>query len=169
MAKENKETELFTKALEQVRYEGQLLWQIFGAFLLPHSVFLAFILQNAFNGDALTLSRPGVFIASVVGFLLCIPWVASYSRSSDYYIFRMAQARAAEPPGWDLLHGAGEKFSAGNSVVIGGTHYRVKWLGRALRTKYSAPMLILIFALAYVAVAVISGPWWPPASTLVGK
>jgi len=160
MNDESKSMDSYTNALEQVRYEGQLLWQIFSAFLLAHTVFLAFLLQTAFGSGRMNSYHPGVFLASVVGGLLCIPWAASYSRSSDYYTFRMAQAREAEPTGWNLLKGEGEQFSAGRSVKIGTQTHRVSWLGRVLRTKRSVPLLIAFFALVYLGIFALSGPWW---------
>lgn len=147
----------FAHALEQVRYEGQLLWQIFGAFLLAHTVFLAFILQSAFSlPDGY---QAAVFFPGILGAILCLPWFAAYSRSSDYYIFRMAQAKALEPDGGNLIKGQGEQFSAGHAVVIDGKPYRVNWLGRALRTKRSVPLLVFSFLAAYGALVVWRGPW----------
>jgi len=131
----------YTQALEQVRYEGQLLWQIFGAFLLAHSVFLAFLLQSAFSTPGAGF-KPSVFYPGLLGAFLCLPWFAAYTRSSDYYIFRMAQAKAMEPDGWNLIKGVGEQFAGGEAVVVAGRCYRVNWLGRTLRTKRSAPLLV---------------------------
>jgi hypothetical protein len=152
----------YTAALEQVRYEGQLLWQIFNAFLLAHTVFLAFLLQAGFgSGKAMVSCRPGVFVAGIVGVILCVPWMATYLRSSAYYIFRMAQAREAEPVAWNIIKGQGEAFSAGRSpVIVGEEAYGLPWLGRALRTKRSVPLLIVVFFLSYLSVIVVSGPWW---------
>lgn len=149
--------ERYRTALEQVRYEGQLLWQIFGAFLLAQTVFLAFLLQTAFSKHGY---QPAVFFPGLLGLFLCLPWLASYLRSSDYYVFRMAQAKEVEPEGWNIIRGAGERFSGGNPVEVGGKSYRVNWLGRALRTKRSVPALVLAFALAYAGLIVKCGPWW---------
>ena len=150
--------ERFTHALEQARYEGQLLWQIFGAFLLPHTVFVAFLLQSVFNNH-MPDYEPAVFFPGLLGAVLCLPWYASYSRSSDYYIFRMAQAKAVEPPDMGLIAGAGERFSDGEQVEVGGKPYRIKRLGRVLRTKKSVPVLILTFLGVYLALVIWRGPW----------
>ena len=147
----------YSHALEQVRYEGQLLWQIFGAFLLAHTVFLAFLFQSAFTAPS--GFQPSVFFPGLLGAVLCFPWFATYTRSSDYYIFRMAQARALEPDGWNIIRGQGENFSAGQSVVVAEKCYRVSWVGRVLRTKRSVPMLVLSFLGAYVVLVVWRGPW----------
>jgi hypothetical protein len=116
----------YSVAVEQVRFEGHLLWQIFGAFLLAQTVFLAFLLP-AFSQEVLH-SRPSVFISAFVGLLLCVPWFATYRRSSDYYCFRMAQARELEPEGWNILRGDGVAFSDGKLVLVGDKPYRVHWV-----------------------------------------
>lgn len=116
--------DLYEIAIQQVWYEGQLLWQRFGAFLLPHTIFLAFVLNSAATRQ-LASYAPGVFWPSVVGLLLCVPWLAVYVRSSAYYVLRIAQARAVEPPGWQLLGGAAQDFSGGRSVSIGGESLRM--------------------------------------------
>jgi hypothetical protein len=92
--------------------------------------------------------------------LLCIPWIATYLRSSAYYRFRMAQAREAEPPDWRLLKGAGEEFSAGKKVKVGANMYQLSWLARTLGRKWSVPTMIVLFVLVYLSVVFTSGPWW---------
>ena len=160
MNEENKSEDRYQSALEQVRYEGQLLWQIFGSFLLAHTVFLAFLLQSALGREQIVGYHLGAFFAALVGLLLCIPWAASYFRSSAYYIFRMAQAKEAEPSDWNLIKGDGEKFAAGYKVTIGKESYRVGWLARVLRTQRSVPLLIVFFVMVYLSTFVLNGPWW---------
>ena len=41
---EDADSKRYEIAILQMRYEGQLLWQRFGAFFLLHGVFLAFLL-----------------------------------------------------------------------------------------------------------------------------
>lgn len=153
------ECDRYNAALEHVRYEGQLLWQIFGAFLLAHTIFLAFLLPSAAE-SARWHSAPAVFWPCVVGLTLCVPWFATYFRSSAYYMFRMAQAAAAEPSGWNLLKGDGQRFSDGEEVVmIGEKPYRPNWIARHLRTRRSVPMMIWAFVVLYGFLAISSGPW----------
>jgi len=160
MENKNKSEDKYQSALEHVRYEGQLLWQIFGAFLLAHTVFLAFLLQSALGREQIVGYSSGSFFASLVGFLLCIPWIASYLRSSAYYEFRMAQAKEAEPDSWNLLKRNGEKFAEGEEVTIGEKKYRVRWFSRVLRTKRSVPLLIAFFIIIYLIILILNGPWW---------
>lgn len=150
----------YREALEWVQYEGQLLWQIFGAFLLAHTVFLALALGTALEGEAFLEWRWGAFAAGIFGLLLCAPWWASCRRSSAYYVFRIAQAREKEPRDWELLRGVGERFSDGECVVIGEKHFQIRGSARWLRTRRGVPMLIVTFALAYAFIVAVSGPWW---------
>jgi len=159
MNDDNPNIQSYLVAIEHARYEGQMLWQIFTAFLLAHTVFLAFLLQTAFV-QQVGMFRPGVFIAGIVGLLLCIPWIATYQRSTAYYRFRMAQAREAEPTNYRLLKGVGEEFSTGKKVKVDQALHQLGWLARKLNTSRSIPALIVVFALVYLSVLFTSGPWW---------
>lgn len=160
MSEPTQDREHYDAAVLQVRYEGQLLWQRFGAFLLPHSVFLAFVLNSASAGQIGHYSFR-TFWSSVVGFLLCVPWLAVYMRSSAYYSFRIAQAREIEPAGWHLFGGKARDFSAGKNVTVSSENRRMPWLARRLRTEQAGWSMIFVFFLVYLAVVVASGPWWP--------
>ena len=149
----------YQTALEHVRYEGELLWLTFEAFLLPQTIFLAFLVQSAFGGEEIVGWRPAVFVAGAVGLLLCFPWAGAYKRRASYCVLRMAQAREAEPLQWRLLK-TGERFAQGRTVEVGGKPYRIGLIGRALRTARSAPILILVFGMVYLAAVALSGPWW---------
>jgi len=150
----------YREALDLVKHEASLLWRIFGAFLLTHTVFLAISLGMALDGATLLEWRLGTFSTGCIGLVLCLPWWASYRRSSAYYIFRMAQAREKEPIGWDLLDGIGKRFSEGEPVMVAGECHQIKGTANWLRTKRGGPSLVIAFALAYVFVIVVSGPWW---------
>jgi hypothetical protein len=161
MALKTEDLERYKVAIEHVRYEGQLLWQIFGSFLLTHTIFMAFLLQAATgNAQIIPSYRLGMFIASIAGMVLCIPWAGSYARSSAFYIFRMAQARQVEPKDWTLVGKDGENFSSGNIVILGAEQYQIFWLARIFRTQRSVPFLIFFFFLIYLAFFILSGPWW---------
>lgn len=161
MAERSSNLELYQVAILQVRYEGQLLWQRFAAFLTPHTIFLAFVL-HAFSNRQFPAFNLWIFLAGILGFVLCIPWLAVYVRSSAYYTFRIAQAREVEPSEWQLLAGIAEKFSAGEPVKVRDNH-RMPWLARKLRTERAGLVMIGIFLLVYFALVVVAGPWWGEA------
>jgi hypothetical protein len=159
MAEEGSDPKRYEIAILQVRYEGQLLWQRFGAFFIPHGIFLGFLLGEAFDP---TLPRSGVFLTSLIGIILCVPWLAVLKRSSAYYTFRIAQAREIEPPGWDLLAGKGERFSAGECVVVR-DHHKMPRLARILRTERAGVLLVYMFGFIYLRIAAFTNPWYGKA------
>lgn len=160
MKEENKSEDRYQTAIAQLRHDAQLSWQIFGLFLLAHTVLLAFLLHYALGRQQIVCYYPGCFFAALVGLLLGVLWLASHGRSSAYYHLRMAQAKEAEPSGWNLLKGDGEDFAHGDRVTIGGKSCHIPWLSRVLPTKYSAPLLIVIFILIYLSIFILNGPWW---------
>ena len=146
MNDDNPNNQSYLVAIEHARYEGQMLWQIFTAFLLAHTVFLAFLLQTAFV-QQVGMFRPGVFIAGIRRIAAMHPLDTTYQRSTAYYRFRMAQAREAEPADYRLLKGVGEEFSTGKKVKVGQAVHQLGWLARKLNTSRSIPALIVVFAL----------------------
>ena len=161
MADTREDTQLhrYKCAMALVMEEGGLLWKVFGTFLVAHTIFMAFLLKESMVSlDAKW--RPGSFLAALFGVILCFPWFVVYIRNSAYYVFYIAQAKRAEPSGWDLMKGSGESFSAGKPVTIEGKVYRICWLGRVLRARWSIPLLILGFVVIYLVVLILSGPWW---------
>lgn len=160
MTREEKKSELdrYRAAIEILGNAAQDFWRITASFLLPHTVLLGFLLNATLTEQQHGLYKPGCFLTALVGILLCILWMATYQRSSAYYIFRTHQAKDAEPEGWDLLHGIGEKFAEGKRVSL--KPYRIPWFGRMLSTRYSVPSLIFIFGIMYLRVVILNGPWW---------
>ena len=154
-----KNLEKFKCLLEYFKYEELLSWQIFGAFLLAHTVFLAFILSAGFREKELLGWDPGIFITAVVGFLLCVAWWASYRRSSAYVLLRRAQTREEEPSDLNLIGGEAEGYSEGNSMIVGGTRYEIEgWLARRLKTRHGMAFVIIVFFVVYLFVIVSRSP-----------
>ena len=142
----------YEHAIAHVHFEGQLIWQNFGTFLLPQTIFVAFLLPEAF-GPA---PKVGVAVAALLGFLLCIPWYASFVRASDYYRFRMGQAAHLEPPDWNIVGSRGQAFSSGERVQLpNGSTYQIRAVGRVLRTERSVSMLIGAFAVIYLVILAV--------------
>lgn len=150
----------YEASLGMVQYEGQLLWTILGAFLLTETVLLGMI------GGTIVQKAMGpqwnipVFTGALLGFLLAFPWWGAFRRNSAYYRFRIYQARRFEEDlGFSLLT-EGADFSEGDEQVIDGTCHQIPFMGRALRTKVSARLLIIAFGALYLLLAVLYGPWW---------
>jgi len=161
MSEKDSVSERYSILIEMIHYEGQLLWSVFGNYLMAHTIFVAIVLQS--NPLAETGWRPILFVSGVIGLLLYIPWLAALQRHAAYFGFRIAQARAAEPKAWDLFCGDGQKFSKGTAEVkIDGVHYGIPLLARKLKARHSAMFLIAVFAIIYVWFLAANGPWWGP-------
>jgi hypothetical protein len=149
----------FQAALQLLQYEQQILWLIFGAFLLPQTVLLGFLLDSALKADPNHLWHVGRFIIALLGLLICVPWFAAYKRNAAYYFFRMSQAKAAEPTEWYLLREEGENFADGHEVKINGEPHQLPCLSRAIRTRSAIPMLMLLFPIIYIVLMLLNVPW----------
>jgi hypothetical protein len=168
MAEESKQEQCkvggrYEAALAQARHEDKMMWQRFGAFLVPHTILMAVVLKVG-DGHPWHYSY-GTFIASIAGFALCVLWLAVYQRSSAFHQFRIAQARKIEPDGWNILAGDGRKFSDGEPIFdwfkpCNDEEFEMPWLAQVLRTRTASYSMILLFLLVYLFVIVSSGPWW---------
>jgi len=144
---DDKKLEKYKCFLEQLRYDGGLLWRIFGAFLLPHSIFLAFLLTVSFEKER--VSSIGIVTAAIIGFILGIVWLLSCFRSIAFYDFRMAQAKEMEFSDWNLLKGKPEKFREGRKVKIGERDYCLKWFQK-VSTRWAVLVIVIMFLTAYL-------------------
>jgi len=165
---DEKNQQRYSAALDLLGQERQLFWQTFSAFLLAHTVFMAFLLQAVSRSDIPSWS-PGLWLTSWLGFMLCGPWLAAQWRTSAYNDLRMAQAREAEPVPWKLLRDIGQAFAEGNRVTIEERPFQLPRLIRRLRlrTTYSVMALIGLFAAMYVVIFILTGPWSPPRVSIL--
>lgn len=157
----SKELELlFERTQEIIFHETQVLWQSSEIFLLANTILYAFIAQHIFGLDNQILLKPnlGLFTIAVLGIIICITWLGSYRRISNYYRFRIAQTRQREPEGWHLYNGDGKSFSEGNKVEIFGKTYSLGF-GRAFKNHNIVVAIIVLFILIYLTVFVITSPW----------
>ncbi len=163
MQSDEERIEVFKIAHETMRYEGALLWQIFGAFLLIHTVFAGFLAQSEITASSLEF-RPGPFFGAVIGLSLCIPWWASYSRNAAHYRYHLARLRELEPEGWHLYGGDGHAFSSGRRVTVFGETHELGWFAQRVRSGRMVPPVILVFCFVYAVILIATGPWWNGAS-----
>lgn len=132
--------------LEQLRYDGGLLWRITGVFLLPNSIFLAFLLTVSFEKER--IGSLGIVVAAIIGCVLSFCWLLAYFRSLAFYDFRMAQAKEVECSEWNLLKGKHKKFMKGDTVEIEERPYCLRWY-QNLRTRHAVVMIIIMFLGTY--------------------
>lgn len=141
-------------AADNEKYEAEMVWQTFSAFLLAQTIFLAFLLQSSFAKNNLITYNFGTNVAALFGLLICIPWMISFYRSMAFLNLRSKQARLAEPEGWNLL--------VGESVEE--HHYKISKLipdkiAKKFTTRCSVALLIWFFIGIYLIIICLSGPW----------
>lgn len=151
--------EMYKIALETMRYEGLLLWQIFAVFLAIQALFSGFLLQAVVNSQLLVYN-PKIWSAGFIGLFLCMPWYASYSRNAYHYRYHLARVRSLEPAGWHLYADEGQVFSAGKGVLVRGQLHKLRWYARLVRSGRMIPPVIILFMISYAIVILCSGPWW---------
>lgn len=148
----------YQAAAENEKYEADMVWQTFSAFLLAQTIFLAFLLQSLFGQNYVVHFAFGTNIAAIFGLLICVPWMISFYRSMAFFNLRSKQARSAEPEGWDLLKGESvdEHFKISNWVP--------QSVARKFTTRCSVVLLIWFFIGIYSLIIILSGPWMPSLS-----
>ena len=145
---ESERAKQYDRAITLIQYYVQLMWLIFGAFLLAETVLIAAIASIAKDGPALL-----VFCGSILGLILAAPWWASFRYNHALYLLRMNQARTLEPAEATF-------FTTGKQLVDGASveGVQISRLARALSPRRSCDFLIFVFALVFAALAV---SYWP--------
>jgi len=144
----------YQAAADNEKYEAEMVWQTFSAFLLAQTIFLAFILQSSFAKDNLVKFNFGTNIAALFGLLICLPWMISFYRSMAFFNYRSKQAKITEPEGWDLLNGGS----------VNEQYYRkIRWIPKRISkyftTRCSVALLIWFFIGIYITIIILTGPW----------
>lgn len=149
----------YDQALEHSRYENQITWQVFSAFVLAESVFSAAILNTlcAREANFLPTWHIGYFLAGALGLFSCFSWYSSHARNSRYRDLRVAQARARDQSNSGILI-EGEAFANNQSITVGKDTFQHEGLGRT-RAVLSGDRLIQAFIVFYSFIIVLSGPW----------
>lgn len=105
--------EKYNAALELLKYEGEIGWQMNILFIALNVGLATVIGDKGFEKNSLLL-----MFMSFVGIIINLYWLWTFNRNSKYYNFRMAQARAAEPKHWNLLAVNGYLFSKGEKILV---------------------------------------------------
>jgi hypothetical protein len=142
--------DLYERALTLIQYHVELLWLIFGAFLLTETVLLAGI-ATILKDDP----EPWLFWGAMLGLVLVLPWASSWSQNYHYYRLRMLQAKRFEPAAGTLLT-EGAAFAKGACVG----DLRMPWLARTLPPRRAVPFLIGAFAVVFLSLVVVHASHW---------
>lgn len=149
----------YKTAIDLYKFEGSLSWQIFGIFLVAHAIFVSFLLRSVFTNSGIIYCDSGNFIASIIGFILCIFWLTCRQRNAGYHKFRLAQAKKYEPEEFNIVKGEIEKFGKGKKVKYNDKNLKMSFPANIIKTSFSAGIVIVIFSSFYIFIIIISYPW----------
>jgi hypothetical protein len=153
----------YEQALSLMEYHTGLLWEEFGVFLLAETVLVGFLgsaLVSAMQTQRLVSENLVVFFGSILGILLCIPWYATFQHNYQYYRLRIEQAKRHESVLGTTLLSEGYMLSSGKALTISGTKLRLPLLARHMPPRRAVPLLISLFAITFLILIIITGPWW---------
>ena len=145
---------LFELSVNYVLNDAEILWQSSHLFLLGNSILAGFIGTTIIGGIARNWET---FLLSSLGFLISVLWLLSYIRLSNYYKFRIDQAKQREPKGWMLFNEDGLHFALGEPIIIKGKRHSFD-LG-AFSNLLIVRVMAILFVLFYLWVSINSSPW----------
>ena len=114
---EPNKAKLFELSVNYVLNDAEILWQSSHLFLLGNSILAGFIGTRIIGG---IMRNWETFILSSLGFLISVLWLLSYIRLSNYYKFRIDQAKQREPEGWMLFNGDAQEKEKQKEVFFEG-------------------------------------------------
>ena len=151
----------YDRTLDLMKYHAQVVWQVFGTFLITETVILGF-LGNAFAqyyklNDECNLF---LFFGSIFGLILIIPWLSAFLYTYKQYLLRIIQARNYENHnGIGKIITEGKEFIEKGEICIDGEFISLSWISKKLPPKKAYIMMMVFFALAFIVLAILSNPW----------
>jgi len=147
--------ETYHMLIEQLRFEGELIWTRHQVFIVLNSVIFAGIsLSNRPNISSIDIRI--VYAAATFGVILCVLWFLTTLRSQVYYRYWISQARAVESqmttslPVLRDLHLAHQ----GKEVDIGGEKFRFNPIERFASISRISRLVAIAFFAIWVGLAV---------------
>ncbi len=140
--------QLYEHGLTLVEHELQKFWFVFGAYLLAETVLLGGI--GSMAKDSPTL----VPIVSLLGFLVTVVWWTSYRYNHSLYLLRVAQLKKLEAYLPDCKF-----FTEGEELIRGEKVCDIKMPCDAVRPRTGITLLIMFFALVFLAAIWWFSPW----------
>ena len=148
----------YDRALTLMQNHAQVVWKVFGTFLLAEAVILGFIgtgLANIDSSDS-GASSAWLFGGSVFGLLLIIPWWSIFSYTHAQYLLSVNQARRHENDKTSVgkLLTQGKELSDKGKVFVNGEAIILGFLAKKLPPHSAYKLLMSMFALAFEIMAV---------------
>lgn len=108
--------EKFKITLDFLKFEATILWQIFSAFFVAHSIIVGFLIDHLKEQNYNDINWGLFLFFGILGVILSIFWLMTFNSNSQWYYYRMEQAKRDElnlccENDWYLLNKEAEKFS----------------------------------------------------------
>ena len=142
----------YETAVDFWKFQCETQWRQFGAFVLPHTLLMAFLLQQWFAEKP---SPRGVSSMAGAGLALSLLWFVVHMRAVSLSKFRMEKAKLYEQDleEYDFFTGDAKQFADGREVVVGGVRCQMPWCTR-VRVSIWTTILIIIFGVMYSVILI---------------
>jgi hypothetical protein len=156
----NSDKEDYDRALQLVQHHAQVVWWAFGTYLVTHTLILGFLTKAISEYDPSKSNNIRICIlgASIFGFLLALLWWITFSYTHTQYVLRIKQAIRHEP-NLGMLLSEGDKLAKEGSVCVNDHPVSMGYIVHKIPPRYAFRILMLLFAVAYIFIAYIFGPW----------
>lgn len=143
---QNTRPEDYDRAILLIQSQVQLLWLIFGAFLLSETVLVGAITSVDMNNP-----RNLALCGSILGVILSLLWLCTFLYNHAFYRLRIEEAKRFEPKE-GIFFDNGYKLHKGDTVI----GIKIPRLIRWFRPKTSLIILILLYLLVFIVLACTS-------------
>ena len=139
----------YDRAILLIQGQVQLLWLIFGAFLLSETVLIGAITALDKN-----VSNCMILGGSIFGLLLSFLWWTTFQYNHAFYTLRIFEAKKFEPNN-------GKFFAEGEEIFNGETILDVKIpkYVKVFRPKIALRILIILYAIIFILIGLDSCLW----------
>ena len=145
----------FDRSLTLIQYYVQLMWLVFGAFLLVETVLLGSISTLLKDGEDIW-----IFYGSILGLILTIPWYHSFKYYHSLYLLNLDFGLKFEPENSPFLSQGG-KLVKGERVknLKLFKELKISRITRLFSPKNSVLTLIFIFCTTFIIISICYFPF----------
>jgi hypothetical protein len=151
--------EAYKIAIDLHKYEGSLSWQIFGIYLIIHTIIISFLSELIRKYSPFLDFNIFLFFAGLIGLFITVLWIACYQRNSGFHKLRLFQAKEFEPKDFKILNGPAEDF-ANRGITKYGEDIEMEYFGKKIKTKLAFRLLFGLVSVFYIFIIIAYGPWF---------
>lgn len=150
-----------SSAMQMVAVSGNVIWASFNSILLANAA----LVTVSGVVEASTTLRPQLagWTASILagaGLAVCLVWLCSVMRNFEYQRYYLECAKFYEEKllsqgGINVIE-MGSVYGDGGKVLVGKSILQMPWVLGILKIKYLAIMIIIVFAVLYLLIFLLS-------------